>query len=228
MTPSQLLIIDCYNGKADTYTQTSLAEIPIPLTWGQHEIYFVASSTQISNYDTQTLTVTWPATRTGMEYVWAKKLTLEVSATTASQTVNLPLISADVKISTLDVLPTNMGDFKIEAPDLCRGLKLSDMSGYVVSQNPDPYTLDCRSYAGRANLVANLFTLVPTAKSVGDIVLTAYDAATTTTELASHTLPNVPVTAGYVSNYTGYFFSDGVAISFTCDQQWAGTNDYEY
>lgn len=228
MTPSQLLIIDCYNGKADTYTQTSLAEIPIPLTWGQHDIYFVACSKPISNYDVQTLTVTWPDTRTGMEYVWAKKLSLEVTASTASQSVNLPLICADVKISTLDNLPTNMGDFKIDAPDICRGLKLSDMSGYVVQQNPEPYVIDCRSHAGEGNLTVNLFTLVPTTKSLGDIVLTAYDATSTTTEIASHTLPDVPVNQGYVSSYTGYFFSDGVAISLTSDEQWTGTNDYEY
>lgn len=228
LTPSQLLIIDCYNGKADAYTQNSLAEIPIPLAWGQHELYFVASSTQIGSYDVNALTVSWPDTRTGMETVWAKKLSLEVSASTASQTVNLPLISADVKINTLDKLPANVGDFKIDAPDLCRGLNLSDMTGFTLSEDPTPFMMDLRSYAGKSTLAVNLYTLVPASKSVGDITLTAYDATATTTELASHTLSNVPVSQGYISNYSGYFFSDGVALSFTCDQQWTGTNDYDF
>lgn len=228
LTPSQLLIIDCCNGKTDAVTQNSLAEIPIPLAWGQHELYFVASSSAIADYDLTSLTVSWPDTRTGLETVWATKLTLDVSSETASQTVELPLISANVKIATLDVLPTNIGDFKIEAPDLCRGLKLSDMTGFVLNENPDPIVLALAGKGGRTTLTTNLYTLVPASKSVGDIILTAYDATATTTELASHTLSNVPVTPGYVSNYSGYFFSDGIALSFTYDQQWAGTNDYDF
>lgn len=228
LVPSQLLIIDSYNGKAEAYTQNSLAEMPIPLTWGQHELYFVASSTPLDSYDVTSLTVSWPNTRTGLETVWAKKLTLEVSASTASQTVNLPLISANVKVQTLDNMPANTGDFKIEAPDLCRGLKLTDMTGFVLNENIAPFTLDMRPYAGDNNLTLNLYTLVPASKSVGDITLTAYDATATTTEMASHTLSNVPVEQGYISNYTGYFFSDGVALSFTCDPSWTGTHDYDY
>lgn len=228
MTPSKLLIIDTYNGKADTYTQESLAEVPIPLTYGQHNIYFVASSTAWNTVDKEALTVAWANTRGSMEYVWAKKLSLEVSSSTGAQEVVLPLISADVRVTTLDGMPTNLGDVGIEAPDLCHGLNLSDMTGYSLGVTTS-YSIDCRSVAnGTRTLTTNIYTLVPSSKSVGDITLTAYDATTTTTEIASHILNDVPVAPGYVSSYTGYFFSDGVAISFSYADQWNGVNDYDY
>lgn len=227
MVPGHLLVIDCCNGKNDVFTQESLAEVPLPLAWGQHEIYFVAASAVWSSYDANALTVTWPSTRQGMQYVWGKKISLEVSASTGSQEVTLPIIGADVKISTLDNLPSNMGDFKIEAPDVCRGLKLSDMSGFVTS-TPVSYSIACKAYAGANTFITNIYTLVPNTNSVGDITLTAYTSETTPAEITSLTLSDVPVTKGYVSSYTGYFFTDGVALSFSYEDEWKSTNQYSF
>ena len=52
--------------------------------------------------------------------------------------------------------------------------------------------------------------------------------AATPQALATHTLEDVPVKLGYVSHYTGLFFSRGQSFSFSYENDWKGVDEYTY
>jgi hypothetical protein len=222
--PGNLLIIDILGDNISTEIKSSLASFGLPLEYGTHEIYFVAATSIWSAYDTSELTVTWPSTHSGLSYVWAYHLTLEVDENTSVEEINLPLVIANVKLSMLDKIPSNVVSLKFDAPDLCKGLDLKTMTGFL-TDTPVNNSLDVSNYAGKT-LSVNMFTFVPSTGYVGDIVITAFDS--NSEEIASQTLSGVPVQKGYITKYSGYFFSDGVTIPLTYSTDWTGTNNYSF
>ena len=63
-------------------------------------------------------------------------------------------------------------------------------------------------------------------KKVSDIVVTALDS--NNAEVAAKTINEVQVQAGYISLYSGYFFSDGVSFPLSYTDDWSGTNNYGF
>ena len=223
--PEHLLVLDCMGERVKTYTQNSLADITMPLELGAHTLYFVASTYEWQSYDPAALTVTWGSGRISMTTVWAYKMDLTVTVNTTAEEVHLPLAGASIMLLTLDQFPENMGVFRVEGPDLCRGLNLKDMTGFV-TDSPVDYSIDCNVYAGQTTMNHHIYTFVPASGKVGDVVLTSYDHSSPTTEIASRTLSEVPVTPGYVSKYTGYFFTEGLSIPLSYETDWLGVYNY--
>lgn len=222
--PSNLLIIDKFGDKITTDTKTSLAPFGLPLDYGTHEIYFVAADKIWTSYSTADWKVVWPSTHAGLSYVWAAHLTLEVDEDTSVEEINLPLVIANVQVKTLDKLPASASSFHIDAPDFCKGLDLLTLSGFT-TDTPVNYSLDISSGSGNT-LRTNLYTFVPPSGCVGDIVLTVLDQ--NSQEIAAKTLNEVPVQPGYISLYTGYFFSDGITFPLSYTDDWTGTNNYGF
>jgi hypothetical protein len=223
-SPTTLLVIDKFDGKVTTQTKTSLNAVGLPLDYGTHDIYFVAATSIWNSVNTADLTVTWSTDRTALSYTWAYHLELEVDENTTVEDITLPLVIANVQIKTLDKLPSNVATMNVEAPGLSKVLDLNTMSG-VVSESDINYSINVAQYTGKTFSV-NLYTFVPTSGYVGDIVLTALDS--NNQEIAAKTLNEVPVQAGYISLYSGYFFSDGVSFPLSYTDDWTGTNNYGY
>lgn len=223
--PGNLLVFDKLGDEVTVTTKTSVSNFGLPLDYGKHDIYFVAADCIWKSYSTSDLTVTWPSNHAGLSYVWAYHLSLEVDENTSVEDITLPLMIANVQVKTLDKVPEDVSSFAIDAPDLCKIIDLKTMSG-LVSEDPVNYSLDVTKASGKATLNFNFFTFVPTSGYVGDIVLSAYDS--NNIEVQSKTLPEVPVQSGYISLYSGYFFSDGVSFPLSYNDDWTGTNNYGY
>jgi len=221
--PGNLLIIDKFGDEITTETKTSLASFAMPLKYGTHDIYFVAADIIWSSYSTTDMTVTWPNSHAGLSYVWAYHLNLTVDDDTSIEEITLPLVVANVRLKTYDNVSTNVASMKIEAPNLCKGLNLNTMSGFV-SEGIN-YTLNISSAVGK-NLSINMYTFVPSTGYVGDIVFSALDSSSK--EIKAKTLSSVPVQQGYISYYAGYFFSEGQNLTLSYTDDWLGTNEYEY
>jgi len=223
--PSSLLVIDKLGDKVTTSIKNSLAAFGLPLDYGTHDIYFVAAENVWSSFSTADLTVTWPTDRTALSYTWAYHLNIEVNENTTIEDITLPLVIANVQVKTLDKLPANVSTMTIEAPGLSKVFDLKTMSG-VESETDINYSYNVAQYAGSKTIAFNLFTFVPSSGYVGDIVLTALDS--NNSEIAAKTLNEVQVQAGYISLYSGYFFSDGVSFPLSYSDDWTGTNNYGY
>ena len=207
--PGNLLVIDKFGDEVKTTIKNSLAAFG--LVW--------------SSFSTADLTVTWPTDRTALSYTWAYHLNIEVNENTTIEDITLPLVIANVQVKTLDKLPANVSTMTIEAPGLSKVFDLKTMSG-VESETDINYSYNVAQYAGSKTVAFNLFTFVPSSGYVGDIVLTALDS--NNSEIAAKTLNEVQVQAGYISLYSGYFFSDGVSFPLSYSDDWTGTNNYGY
>ncbi len=223
--PKNLLIIDKLGDKVTTSIKNSLAAFGMPLDYGKHDIYFVAADQIWSSFSTADLTVTWPTDRTALSYTWAYHLSIEVDENTSVEDITLPLVIANVQLKTLDKIPAEVPTMTIEAPGLSKVFDLKTMSG-VESESDINYSYNVTQYAGSKSINFNLYTFVPASGFVGDIVLTALGS--NNNEIAAKTFEQVPVQAGYISLYSGYFFSDGVSFPLSYTDDWMGTNNYGY
>ena len=223
--PGNLLVIDKFGDEVKTTIKNSLAAFGLPLDYGTHDIYFVAAEKVWSSFSTADLTVTWTTDRTALSYTWAYHLSIEVDENTSVEDITLPLVIANVQLKTLDKMPSDVSTMNVEAPGLSKVFDLKTMSG-VESENDINYSFDVAQYAGKYTFSANLFTFVPSSGYVGDVVLTALDS--NNSEIAAKTFEEVPVQAGYISLYSGYFFSDGVSFPLSYSDDWTGTNNYGY
>lgn len=223
--PKNLLVIDKLGDKVTTSIKNSLAAFGMPLEYGKHDIYFVAAEKVWTSFSTADLTVTWTTDRTALSYTWAYHLSIEVDENTSVEDITLPLVIANVQIKTLDKLPSEVSMMTVEAPGLSKIFDLKTMSG-IESESGINYSIDVAQYAGQYTFSTNLYTFVPASGFVGDIVLTAQDSDSK--EIAAKTFEQVPVQAGYISLYSGYFFSDGVSFPLSYSDDWTGTNNYGY
>ncbi|MBR3028410.1 MAG: hypothetical protein IKH58_09775 [Bacteroidales bacterium] len=223
--PGNLLVIDKLGDKVTTSIKNSLAAFGMPLEYGTHDIYFVAADQIWSSFSTADLTVTWPTDRTALSYTWAYHLSIEVDENTSVEDITLPLVISNVQLKTLDKIPAEVSKMAVEAPGLSKVFDLKTMSGVEYDSDYN-FSIDVSKYAGTKTFSVNLFTFVPASGYVGDVVLTALGS--NNNEIAAKTFEQVPVQAGYISLYSGYFFSDGVSFPLSYSDDWTGTNNYGY
>lgn len=223
--PTNVLVLDSYKGAVTATTKSSLASISLPLQYGLHDLYFVAATNVWSAYSTNDLTVGWEGDGS-LKTVWAYHYQLDVETGTVFEDINLPLVVADVLVKTLDKMPATVSVATVEAPGISSVLDLTTMQ--ASSANGLNRKLDVKAGAGSSIFSANLYTFVPESGKVGDITVAFYSNADATGEIASRTLSAVPVSAGFISQYSGYFFSDGLTIPVTYTTDWLGTNEYTY
>lgn len=231
LAPSCLLVLDELNGSivsANTVERTVdvLTPLSLNLTYGDHTLYFVACYTSYASFNTTDMTVTWGGAEHKLNYVWVAKKVIHVDeSTAAAEAVTLDLAVAQVQVECNDAFPANTRDMRIQAPTACWTLNLRTLQGVV---GEVVSTADVSAHAGKTGRSLGLFTFVPASGNIGDVTLTVYNNAATPQALATHTLEDVPVRVGYVSHYTGLFFSHDKSFSFSYENEWRGTDEYTY
>lgn len=223
--PEHVLVLDKHDGKTDSFEKTSLDGLTLSLSYGMHDLYFVAAPEAWSSYNAEALTVAWP-NNGSMKAVWAYHYQLDVVEGTEFEDLVLPLAVAAVRIATLDKIPSTARKAAIEAPDVCSVLDLDKMQ--AATTQAGGFVRNITVAGVTTAFSTNIFTFVPAAGNVGDIKMAFYTDDNMTADLAEHTFETVPVAAGYVSNYTGYFFSEGLPIPVSYSSSWLGSNDYSY
>ena len=228
--PTYLLVLDELNGSivsANTVERTvdALTPLTMNLTYGDHTLYFLACKNSYASFNTTDMTVSWDADHK-LNYVWVAKKVIHVDeSTAAAEAVTLDLAVAQVQVQCNDAFPANTGNMRIQAPTACWTLNLRTLQGVageVVS------TANASTFAGQTGMALALFTFVPASGNIGDMTLTVYNNAATPQALATHTLEDVPVKLGYISHYTGLFFSRGQSFSFSYENDWKGVDEYTY
>ena len=229
--PTYLLVLDELNGSivsANTVERTvdALTPLTMNLTYGDHTLYFVACMNSYASFNTTDMSVTWGGDEHRLNYVWVAKKVIHVDeSTAAADAITLDLAVAQVQVQCNDAFPANTGNMRIQAPTACWTLNLRTLQGVageVVS------TADASSFANQTEKALALFTFVPASGNIGDMTLTVYNNAATPQVLATHTLEDVPVKLGYISHYTGLFFSHDKSFSFSYENEWRGTDEYTY
>lgn len=240
--PTTMLVIDVKDGEVkqtlqlteNTVTDGSgfqhvddvLSQCSMVLSYGQHDLYFLAAAREYAQVDTEALTVSWSTDVKSLSYTWAKKVNVSISQSSEStQSVSLPLIAGRVDLICLDEQDPSISKMQISGSDICWTLDLTTMKGRSSADGISltiPYTQD--NY--NANKSFTFFSFEPEGTwgggtpNIGSVTYGAYRADNTL--ITSHTLANVPVRTGYYTQYQGIFYGSSSNFSMSVDDSFAG------
>jgi len=242
-TPTRLLVLDVVDGTVkQTLERTTatvqdgstvlhadnvLEELSLSLTYGTHDIYILAAYKAYDTFSTSDKTVTWSTSTDRLSYTWAKKVTVEVGTTTAAaQAVELPLVVGQIALVCQDAQPTGAAKMKIEG-ELSWTLDLTTMQGQVPSEALS-FNIDIPANTPK-NYAFSAYTFIPSSGKIESLTFTALKSDETQYSTTStHTLIDVPVSAGYISQYKGLFYSNTQGLTLSTTNQWTDVNHYTY
>ena len=224
--PQNILVLDCYGSSVTEKEFSDLTAVALPLEHGVHDLYFVAATKKWSACSGSSLTVSWPSDTNGLNKVWGLHYQLTVTEETTFEELLLPLVVAGIQIVTYDKLPATAATVEIEGPDMCTVLDVKTMQAAASGNEGLNYELNVATAAGVSTMSVMTYSFVPSSGSVGDIVITVKNASDT--EISSKTFSSVPVAAGELTYYSGYFFSDGISVPLSYATDWSKTNAISY
>lgn len=196
-----------------TATDVDFNEPTMPLAYGEHTVYFVASRGK-------------SPTVTGTQIVWEspsdtfwKALTLTVGSGTASTVaVTLDRVVTKMRIAVADEVPANIATLEMSPGHWWYGIDY--LTGEAVSTSAE-----VRSVAVPASMVgtsgqlaANFFCLSDDAEWVTDIDIRAKDGEGAV--IGSVSLPDVPFVRNRVTEVGGNLFASQSGFTISLNEQW--------
>lgn len=239
-TPTRLLVLDVVNGSTKQALERTTATVPegsssslqhvdnvlsdlsLTLTYGTHDIYILAAVNPYVSYSTTDKTVLWNVDNRP-SYTWAKKVEVTVSqSSAATESVTLPLVIGRVDLICTDAQDPAATKMQLSGK-MCWTLDLTTMNG-IVPTTPWTYSIAIpNTDAGKSFAT---YSFAPSSGNLGNLTFTALNSSDS--EITSHTLPNVPVTAGYITRYTGLFYSNTQGFTLSTVNSWTGVTDKTY
>ena len=188
----------------------------VPMTYGTHTLYFIASRGMGSEIDTDGHTVTWD----GVKDTYYKAVTVDVSASSAAvRNITLDRVCTKIKINVKDEVPEGIASIILTPGLVYRGFDYvndepvaeEEMKEYVISV---PET-----YIGTKNLLSvSIFSISGTDEWTTDLRVIAKD--TDGRSIGGVSIESVPLLRNRATEYTGkLFITDGTA-SMTLNDEW--------
>ena len=188
----------------------------VPMTYGTHTLYFIASRGTGSEIDTDSHTVTWD----GVKDTYYKAVTVDVSASSAAvRNITLDRVVTKIKINIKDEVPEGIASINLTPGLVYRGFD------YVADEPVDEvyeseYVIDVPdSYVGTKNLLSvSIFSLSGADEWTTDLKVLAKD--TDGKSIGGVSIESVPLLRNRATEYTGkLFITDGTA-SMTLNDEW--------
>lgn len=188
----------------------------VPMTYGTHTLYFIASRGTGSEIDTDSHTVTWD----GVKDTYYKAVTVDVSASSAAvRNITLDRVVTKIKINIKDEVPEGIASINLTPGLMYKGFD------YVADEPVDEvyeseYAIDVpESYVGTKNLLSvSIFSLSGSDEWTTDLKVLAKD--TDGKSIGGVSIESVPLLRNRATEYTGkLFITDGTA-SMTLNDEW--------
>jgi len=129
----------------------------------------------------------------------------------------------EVLLTCSDAIDNNTEKMQISGPFRWT-LDLSTMKG-IIPENNFTYTETPTSHSSGQQFA--IYSFAPSSgTNIGNVTFSALKSDNSA--ITSHTLSDVPLSVGYISSYTGYFFSRKPSFTLTTTSQWSGVNSYTY
>jgi len=202
------LVVDVVDNKIQTVYERHHSEeqqvlndpVSMDLSYGVHDLYFLCSENQWSNFNPQTLRLTWDNSTEILKDVFAKHLRLKVDANTDSyQTLKMDRCVAYVRVIVNDVLPDNLSTLHLQLNGGCWEYDLVNKTGGVSSQVSRAVSIPV-AYDRSSGVSTGIFTFLPEGhKSLESFDVVAWDASGNT--LAAKQFTDVPL---QVNRYTKF------------------------
>lgn len=185
----------------------------IPLAYGEHRIYFVASRGQGMTVSNTVVSWTKPS-----DTFWTA-LTLNVSPDSpGEQSVTLNRVATRLRLVVIDKVPAGVATLSIQPSQWWRAIDYT--SGMALQASNEEITIDVpASYIGtEGQLVATTYCLSDEDEWMTDVVLAAKDADGEV--INSVTIQQAPFLRNRVTEYSGRLFSSSSGLSVSLNDTW--------
>lgn len=185
------------------------------LTYGEHQVYFIASRGVDPVLNTEAHTVTFGSVR---DTFW-KRYDVNVAATSnGNRAVTLDRVVTKLRLTFTDEVPVAARSISIVPHTWYYGIDY--LTGQPASAQTDAATVITipDSSKGQTGIQASLFGFSTAAEWNTDVVISSRTA--TDAMLGSATIAAVPFKANRVSDYSGPLFSAGGSMSLSLNGEW--------
>ncbi len=229
-----LLIVDIKDDKfvqkkelANTNSYNIEASFILDLTFGKHQVCFLASSAPWAEFDEQTFQAVWNDEKP-LGVVWGKVVEINVKPgdKDGSQQVLLDRVVAYVRTTMNDKLPDQIYSIRQVLQGGSWTYDILHETGGVASQISfeNIVASDLKGQEGKS---VGIFTFVPDGvTTASSYTVTAYDEQQNV--LQSHLFEEVPLVQNQYTQYKGNFFSVTNQCVIQLDKPWKDPNIIEY
>lgn len=188
----------------------------LPLAYGTHTLYFIASRGTGGVIDTDAHTVTWD----GVKDTFCKAMEVEVSASSpAVRNVTLDRVVTKVKINIKDEVPEGIAGVNLTPGLVYKGFDYVGDEPVCETENAEYVITVPESYVGTKNLLSvSIFSFSGADEWTTDLQVLAKD--TDGNSIGGVSIESVPLLRNRATEYTGKLFvTDGTA-SLTLNDEW--------
>ena len=187
----------------------------VPLAFGTHTLYFVASRGKTPTLDTTEETLTFG---TPSDTFW-KAVTLTVSDNTpVTRTVSLDRIVTRMKVILSDAMPAEVAAVSLTPAEWYAGFNYTDGSPASLTEEDEHIMTIPSNYAGRTNLSFSTFGFSAATEWTADVTVKAYDGDDDI--ITSITISNAPFLRNRSSDYTGSLFTSNGVMTLSLNEEW--------
>ena len=190
----------------------------LPLDYGTHDLYFIASRGTNPTLSTASHTLAFsPVSDTFWRHV---SLTVTNSSST-SQAVTLDRIVTRFKIAVSDAMPASVAEVHLIPATWYNSFDYLTGLPATATTNDDHAITIPGGYAGRTDLSFSIFGFSAATEWTTDVTVTALDADDGT--VATVTIADAPFVRNRESLYTGRFFTAGSGSTLALNTEWLGS-----
>jgi len=204
-----------------TSSDEDIATPALPMAYGQHTVYFIASRGKTPTVGTTT--VTW-ATASD---TFHQSVTLNVDGTTAQQSVTLDRATTKMRITIADEVPSTLATVEIQPSVWFRGIDYTTGEATQSIDAPISITIPSSYHGTTGSLSLNVFGISDAGDEwLSDVTITAKDANSSI--IGQVTIPDVPVLRNRVTDLSGPLFSSSDGFSITLNDEWLTPTQIEW
>lgn len=248
-TPTYLIILDYKDGILQgTYTRGTksgdidgnvpLSPLSLPLTYGNHTLYFLTSVNRWDALDTDAHTISWSTTK--LQQTWATSVTVNVDKVAVEgKDVSMPMVVGVVLFTFNDAIPSDASRYAFSISKSSWTYDYFKDSGTAGEEIAVSDKLD--SQIGKTNVRIGIYSFVPSdaadvtindtkAKNIGTATVSVVDTEGNhiNATKAPVTVENVGILPGYQTNLLGNFWGYKSDYTPTIQKSWTGQFDISY
>ena len=197
-------------------TEEDFGQPQLPLDYGAHHLYFVASRGTAPSLSTDGHTITWAKTS---DTFWKDYSVTVTTGTAATHNVTLNRVSTKLSVSILDEIPEGAATIELTPATWYYGLDYTN-GAPAASMNNEHRPINIpATYIGTAGeITASIFGMSTAEEWTTDVSVIARDADDNIIGQAN--IVAAPFKANRVTNYSCNLFSGGGAFSIIINDTW--------
>lgn len=198
-----------------TSDDDDFSEPNLLLTYGNHDLYFVASRGVDPEVDNEEHTITWSKVR---DTFW-QSVAMDVDESTASDIhVTLERVVSKLKMNINDVVPSSLMSITVTPEEWSHGMDYINCEPILDDESESTIDVPSSYHGTSGSLSLSVFTISGASEWTTDVSVAAKNSSNET--IASVSIFDVPLLANRATVYSGYLFTSGSTFSFSLENAW--------